>query len=84
VNRLADRLEVIAALECVDYVTWFDEDTPLNLILKLKPDVLVKGGDWKVDQIVGGHEVISWGGKVRSLKYHEGHSTTKLIEKARS
>jgi rfaE bifunctional protein nucleotidyltransferase chain/domain len=83
-NPLADRLEVMAALESVDYVTWFDQDTPLELILLLKPRVLVKGGDWKVDQIVGSSEVISWGGKVRSLKYIEGRSTTQLIEKARS
>ena len=83
-NRLSDRLEVMAALESVDYVTWFEEDTPLRLIELLRPDVLVKGGDWKVDQIVGGKEVLGCGGKVKSLPYQEGHSTTRLIEKARS
>jgi rfaE bifunctional protein nucleotidyltransferase chain/domain len=83
-NRLADRLEVLAALESVDYVTWFEEDTPLELIRVLKPDVLVKGGDWPVERIVGASEVLARGGKVRSLPYIEGHSTTRLIEKARS
>ena len=63
INELADRLEVLAALEAVDYVTWFEEDIPLNLILKLRPKVLVKGGDWKVSDIVGGPEVLGWGGK---------------------
>lgn len=82
-NLLADRMEVIAALESVDYVTWFEEDTPLQLITLLKPQVLVKGGDWKADQIVGGAEVVSWGGKVKSLTYVPGKSTTEIIEKAR-
>jgi rfaE bifunctional protein nucleotidyltransferase chain/domain len=83
INALADRLEVMAALECVDYVTWFEEDTPLKAILKIHPDILVKGGDWKADQIVGGKEVVDWGGKVRSLRYIEGRSTTQIIERAR-
>ena len=84
VNSLADRLEVIAALECVDYVTWFEEDTPLETILKIRPTVLVKGGDWKAEQIVGGKEVTAWGGKVKSLPYVEGKSTTQIIERARA
>ncbi|MCC7442527.1 MAG: D-glycero-beta-D-manno-heptose 1-phosphate adenylyltransferase [Bdellovibrionales bacterium] len=78
---LADRMTVIAGLECVDFVTWFEEITPLQLILALRPDVLVKGGDWKVQQIVGGPEILSWGGKVRSLRFVEGKSTTRLVEK---
>lgn len=82
-NTLADRLEVIAALECVDYVTWFEEDTPLNTILTIKPTLLVKGGDWKVDQIVGSKEVLDWGGKVKSLTYVQGKSTTQIIAQAR-
>lgn len=82
INGLADRLEVIAALESVDFVTWFEEETPLQLIRLLKPHVLVKGGDWKVDQIVGAHDVIGWGGRVRSLAYIQGRSTTAMIEKA--
>ncbi len=82
-NTLADRLEVIAALESVDYVTWFEEDTPLNVILTLRPDILVKGGDWKASQIVGGKEVVSWGGKVKPLSFVEGRSTTEIIRRAR-
>jgi rfaE bifunctional protein nucleotidyltransferase chain/domain len=83
-NRLEDRLEVLAALEAVDFVTWFEDDTPLELIRLLRPRVLVKGGDWKPEQIVGSEDVLSWGGKVRSLAYVEGRSTTALIRKARA
>ncbi len=81
INPLADRLEVLAALESVDFVTWFDQDTPLEIILALKPEVLVKGGDWKPEQIVGSKEARSWGGKTRSLRYIPGKSTTSIIEK---
>lgn len=83
INPLEDRLEVIAALESVSFVTWFESETPLDLIRLLQPDILVKGGDWKVDQIVGAQDVLSWGGKVRSLKYVQGRSTTEIIAKAR-
>lgn len=82
INSLADRLEVIAALESVDYVTWFEEDTPLEVICLLKPKVLVKGGDWKIDTIVGAQEVLSWRGQVRSLPFVEGKSTTLMLQKA--
>jgi rfaE bifunctional protein nucleotidyltransferase chain/domain len=82
-NSLSDRMEVMAALESVDFVTWFDEDTPVATIQLLRPDVLVKGGDWKPSQILGGDDVASWGGKVRSLPYVKGRSTTKLIQSAR-
>ena len=84
INSLADRLEVLAAVECVDFVTWFGQDTPLALIRRLRPDYLVKGGDWSPAQIVGAPEVLSWGGKVRSLRYIEGKSTTAILKKARS
>ncbi len=84
INTLADRLEVIAALESVDFVTWFEEDTPLEVIRLLKPQILVKGGDWKIDQIVGSKDVVSWGGKVYSLDYIPGQSTSEIIAKARS
>lgn len=86
VNTLKDRLRVLAALECVDFVTSFEEDTPLELIRKLgsKIRVLVKGGDWKPEQIVGGREVLSWGGKVKSLKFIPGKSTTSLLKKIQS
>lgn len=83
INTLADRLEVVAALECVDFVTWFDEDLPLNTILTLKPNVLVKGGDWKVADISGGKEVVGWGGKVKSLQFIEGKSTSEVIRRSR-
>ncbi len=77
-----DRAEILAALSCVDYSVIFTEDTPLELIQKVKPDVLVKGGDWKVEQIVGAPFVMSYGGEVRSLHFIDGKSTTKLIAKA--
>jgi D-beta-D-heptose 7-phosphate kinase/D-beta-D-heptose 1-phosphate adenosyltransferase len=82
VNTLADRLQVMAALECVDFVTSFEEDDPLKLILKLRPDVLVKGGDWKVEAMIGGREVLDWGGKVKSLRFIQGKSTTETIRRA--
>ena len=83
-NSLQDRLEVIASLESVDWVTWFEEDTPLELIHRFRPQILAKGGDWKVDQIVGASEVLSWGGAVQSIPFVEGRSTTALIAKAKS
>jgi D-glycero-beta-D-manno-heptose 1-phosphate adenylyltransferase len=84
INTLADRLEVIAALESVDYVTWFEDSDPQPLIRQLRPDVLVKGGDWKSDAILGSKDVLSWGGKVKALPYVEGKSTTLMIQRARS
>ncbi|MDR0378455.1 MAG: adenylyltransferase/cytidyltransferase family protein [Candidatus Accumulibacter sp.] len=83
VNALADRLAIIAALECVSLVTWFDEDTPLARILDCRPDVLVKGGDWPVEKIVGHAEVIGWGGTVASIPFIHQTSTTALLEKIR-
>ena len=76
-----ERAEIIAALEAVDYVIVFDEETPRDLIAALLPDVLVKGGDWPVDEIVGREEVEAAGGKVLSLPYVEGLSTTDIIER---
>lgn len=78
----ADRAEILAALGAVDYTVIFTEDTPLKLIEAVKPDILVKGGDWKIDQIVGSDFVIAHGGQVMSLQFVDGKSTTKLIEKA--
>ena len=83
VNTLTDRLAVIAALECVSLVTWFDEDTPLQRILDCRPDVLVKGGDWPVEKIVGNQEVATWGGKTVSIPFIHQKSTTALLEKIR-
>jgi rfaE bifunctional protein nucleotidyltransferase chain/domain len=83
VNPLADRAAVVAALEAVSLVTWFDEDTPLGLILVARPEVLVKGGDWKVEDIVGAREVRGWGGNVRSIPFEHERSTTALLERIR-
>jgi D-glycero-beta-D-manno-heptose 1-phosphate adenylyltransferase len=83
INTLEDRIAVIAALECVDLVTWFEEDTPLNRILEARPDVLVKGGDWSVDRIVGATEVKSWGGSVHSIVFQHERSTTATLAKIR-
>ena len=84
VNTLADRLAVMAALECVSLVTWFDEDTPIERILDCKPDVLVKGGDWPLEKIVGNAEVASWGGKTVSIPFIHQKSTTALLDKIRT
>ena len=83
VNPLADRMALLASLECVTLVTWFDEDTPLLRILDSQPDVLVKGGDWPVDKIVGAREVQARGGRVVSIPFIHERSTTGLLEKIR-
>ena len=83
VNSLEDRVSVIAALESVDYVTWFEEDTPLALIGALRPDVLVKGGDWALDKIVGGVEVKAWGGSVHAIPFQFERSTTATLARIR-
>ncbi len=80
-NPLADRMAVVAGLESVHLVTWFDEDTPLALILASRPEVLAKGGDWKSEAIVGAAEVRRWGGSVRSLPFTYQRSTTALVKK---
>ncbi|MGD0949637.1 MAG: D-glycero-beta-D-manno-heptose 1-phosphate adenylyltransferase [Candidatus Binatia bacterium] len=76
-----DRCEVVAALEMVDYVTTFSDDTPYSLIKDLQPDVLVKGGDWQPDEIVGADVVRARGGVVHSLPYARGYSTTALVRR---
>ncbi len=76
-----DRARVLAALESVDAVILFDEDTPLNLISAIKPDVIAKGSDYSADQVVGGKEVQSWGGEIALIDLVEGRSTSKLIQK---
>jgi D-glycero-beta-D-manno-heptose 1-phosphate adenylyltransferase len=82
-NALADRLAVVAALECVDAVTWFDDDTPEALIAACRPQVLVKGGDWPVERIVGAGGVLARGGKVVSIPFEHERSTTELVERIR-
>lgn len=83
INILDDRMSVLASLECVDAVVSFNEDTPLNIIKAILPDHLVKGGDWKVADIVGADEVIANGGEVHSIAFKFERSTTSLIEKIR-
>ncbi len=83
VNALDDRLAVMAALECVSLVTWFDEDTPIERIRDCHPEILVKGGDWPIDRIVGNREVTGWGGRVESIPFIHQKSTTALLEKIR-
>ena len=84
INLLEDRVAVVAALESVSMVTWFDEDTPIERILASRPDHLVKGGDWALDQIVGAAEVAGWGGKVHSIPFRHDRSTTKLLSRIRT
>ncbi len=77
----AERAYVLAALECVDVVVIFPEDTPLNLVKHLRPDVIVKGGDYAEETIVGAMEVKGWGGRVVVVPLTPGHSTTAIIRK---
>ena len=81
VNALEDRVALLAALEPVDAVTWFDEDTPAALIAAVRPDVLVKGGDWPVARIVGAAEVLARGGAVHSIPFEHQRSTSALLRR---
>jgi rfaE bifunctional protein nucleotidyltransferase chain/domain len=83
INPLADRMALLAALESVSMVIWFDDDTPLALIKLVKPDVLVKGGDWAPDRIVGAAEVKSWGGAVQSISFIHERSTSATLARIR-
>jgi rfaE bifunctional protein nucleotidyltransferase chain/domain len=83
INPLEDRLALAAALASVDAVTWFDEDTPEALISACRPEVLVKGGDWPVERIAGGREVLSRGGRVLSIPFEHERSTTALLRRIR-
>jgi rfaE bifunctional protein nucleotidyltransferase chain/domain len=83
-NPLEDRLAVIAALESVDAVTWFDEDTPQALISACRPEVLVKGGDWPLERIAGAAEVLARGGRVESIAFEHERSTTALLKRIRA
>jgi len=78
---LNDRLEVLSAFECTSFLTWFDEDTPAEMIRLVHPDVLVKGGDWKPEQIVGKDFVERYGGRVLSIPFLYGYSTTNIVDK---
>jgi D-glycero-beta-D-manno-heptose 1-phosphate adenylyltransferase len=83
INALDDRLAVVAALESVSMVVAFDEDTPLELVLACRPDVIVKGGDYTVESTVGAAEVIGWGGRFAAIPYVADRSTSRLLEKIR-
>ena len=84
INTLANRAAVAAALGCVDLVTWFDDDTPAALIEAVKPDVLINGGDWPVEKIVGAAETLARGGKVFSIPFLHQTSTTQTLKKIRA
>lgn len=84
INSEHDRMMVLAALESVNLVVKFGEDTPLNLILACHPDVLAKGGDWQIEKIVGAKEVQGWGGAVHSIPFLHHRSTTAILKKIRS
>ncbi len=84
INKEIDRQRIIAALASVDYVTLFDEDDPKEIVEKLQPDVIVKGSDWKVDEIIGGEFVKSMGGKAVAIPFRNGYSTTDLIKKIKA
>lgn len=78
------RAEILSSLGCVDFVILFDEETPETLIQVVRPDVLVKGGDYKIEQIVGHEFVHSYGGIVKALPFFDGHSTTAIVEKMKN
>jgi len=84
INSESERAELLAALECVDAVVLFDEDTPAAIISALQPDVLVKGADWAADRIVGRDTVEARGGRVVRVTVEEGHSTSALVQKVRA
>ena len=83
VRNEVERAYVLAALESVDCVVLFEQDTPLELVVELKPDVIAKGGDYSVDTIVGAREVVRWGGEAIVIPLTPGQSTTSIIEKLR-
>ena len=84
INPLAQRAAVMAALESVSLVTWLDEDTPANLIEVVRPDVLVKGGDWPIERIVGSAETLARGGLVHSIPFEFETSTTAMLNRIRA
>jgi rfaE bifunctional protein nucleotidyltransferase chain/domain len=83
-NRDTDRAVVMASQEAVSLVTWFDEDTPLELIGEIRPDIIVKGGDYDMQLLPESRLVQSWGGKALALPFVSGYSTTRLVEKIRA
>jgi len=84
INDQSTRATMLASLKMVDHVIIFNEETPLNLIKAIMPDVLVKGGDWSIEKIIGADIVMNNGGTVKSLTFKEGYSTTSIIEKIKN
>lgn len=84
INNQTDRATVLSHIDIVNYIVIFEEDTPYKLINHIKPDILVKGGDWPVEKIVGADLVLSRGGLVKSLPYLAGYSTTELIRRVKN
>lgn len=84
INPLEDRLAMLAALASVALVVPFEQDTPLELILRIRPDHLIKGGDWPVEKIVGAKETLGWGGQVHSIPFRHNRSTTQLLARIRA
>ncbi|MCF2135017.1 MULTISPECIES: D-glycero-beta-D-manno-heptose 1-phosphate adenylyltransferase [Mycetohabitans] len=84
INAEADRMALLAALESVDYVVMFDEPTPIELIRALRPDILVKGGDYDMDKLPESAWVRSWGGRALAIPFEHDRSTTKLLQRVRS
>ncbi len=84
INPEAERAEVLGALDCVDAVVLFDEDTPADIIHAIQPDILVKGADWPADQIVGRDTVEARGGRVVRVAIEQGYSTTAILERIKS
>ncbi len=82
-NHEFDRAALMAALESVSLVTWFDEDTPLELITELRPDVLVKGGDYDMSKLAETKVVEGYGGRAQAIPFVDGYSTTALVKKIR-
>ncbi len=82
INKESDRAKVLSSLYFVDYITPFNETTPEDLIKKVRPDILVKGSDWKIEDIVGSSFVRSYGGKIKRIPFVKGHSTTSIIERS--
>ena len=81
INKQSDRAKVLSILESINFISIFNEDTPFDLIKYVKPDILIKGADWKKEDIVGKDIVESYGGEVRTIKYLKGYSTTEILKK---
>lgn len=84
INKEKDRALILSALSFVDYIVIFGDDTPGDLIKKIKPDILVKGGDWKIKEIVGADFVSSYGGRVTTIPFVKGYSTTSVVERMKA